>query len=51
MAGLSGPRVLRLTGAVGGSDARAVLLNGRDVTDSPLLFGTPMSRSAVWKSC
>jgi protocatechuate 3,4-dioxygenase beta subunit len=41
LAGLSGPRVLRLTGAVGDWTLKAVLLNGRDVTDTPLVFGSP----------
>jgi Carboxypeptidase regulatory-like domain len=40
MAGLSGPRVLRLTESTDWT-LKAVLFNGRDVTDTPLPFGTP----------
>ncbi len=40
MEGLSGPRVLRLTDAPRGWMLAAVRLNGQDVTDSPLPFGT-----------
>jgi hypothetical protein len=40
LAGVSGPRVLRFTEAPRGWMLQAVRLNGRDVTDTPLLFGT-----------
>ena len=40
MTGLSGPRVLRLTDAPADLMLKAVRLNGRDVSDTPLLFGT-----------
>jgi hypothetical protein len=40
MGGASGPRVLRLTDAPRGWMLQAVRLNGRDVTDTPLPFGT-----------
>jgi hypothetical protein len=40
VAGISGPRLLRLTTAPRGWALKAVLLNGSDVTDKPLPFGT-----------
>jgi protocatechuate 3,4-dioxygenase beta subunit len=42
MAGLSGPRVLRLTEGASDWTLKAVRHNGREVTDAPLPFGTPM---------
>jgi hypothetical protein len=40
MAGLSGPRVLRLAEGANDWTLKAVRLNGQDVTDTPLPFGT-----------
>ena len=40
MRGLAGPRVLRLPHAPDGWMLKAILLDGRDVTDTPLPFGS-----------
>src|SRR5262249_55986608 len=40
MAGITGPRRLRLVRAPRGWMLKAILLNGTDITDSPLVFGT-----------
>jgi hypothetical protein len=40
MAGLSGPRLFRVRQAPRGWMLKAILLNGRDVTDTPLPFGS-----------
>ena len=40
MGGLTGPRVLRLPHAPDGWTLKAILLDGRDVTDTPLPFGS-----------
>lgn len=41
LAGLHGPRLLRLTQAPAGWFLKAVLVDGRDVTDDPMPFGLP----------
>ena len=40
MSGVSGPRRLRVVEAPFGWDVQAIYLNGTDVTDTPLLFGS-----------
>lgn len=40
MAGVNGPRRLRLTRSPPGWSLKSILLNGTDITDTPLMFGT-----------
>ena len=40
MAGLSGPRVLRLSEGATNWTLKAVRLDGREITDAPVTFGT-----------
>jgi hypothetical protein len=40
MAGINGPRRLRLTRAPPGWSLKSIVLHGTDITDTPLMFGT-----------